>query len=128
MYPVQGKQLLCEVIVLDALVPSRLSAGSVGNPGIAAAEAVERKKDKYKGVIEKVYLFQPLAFEIQGSPGPSREEFLKDLCKSLCIMNNDPRAGSFAKHRISLAIRIALAACVFVTANDKMTIDEIFYL
>ena len=53
-------------------------------------EAEKRKNDEYKGLVEKEYLFQPLAFEVQGSAGPSTEEFLKDLCKSLCIMNNKP--------------------------------------
>ena len=73
----QGKQLLWDVTVVDALAPSRLYAGSVGNPGIGAAEAEERKKDRYKCFVEKGYLFQSLAFEIQGSAGPSSEEFFE---------------------------------------------------
>ena len=42
----QCKQILWDITVGDALAPSRLSAGSVCNPGIAAAEAEERKNDK----------------------------------------------------------------------------------
>ena len=76
---------------MDVLAPSRLSAGFVDSPGIDAAEAEERKNDKYIKIVEKIYLFQPLAFEIQGSAGLSTEEFSKDLCKSLCVMNNEPR-------------------------------------
>ena len=43
---VPWKQLLWEVTVADALAPSRLSGGLVGEPGIVAVEAEERKNDK----------------------------------------------------------------------------------
>ena len=79
--------------------------------GIAEAEAEEKKNDKYEGLDEKNYLFQLIACEVQGSAGPSKEQFLKDLCKSLCI-NNELRAGGFLKQRSSLDIQIANAACV----------------
>ena len=46
----------------------------------------------------------------------------------LSICTEEPRAGSFLKQRISLAIQIANAACVLGTINDKITFDEIFYL
>ena len=70
-----GKQLLWDVTVVDSLNPSRLSARSVCNPGTAAAEAEEQKKDKYKDLVDDEYLFQPLAFEIQGAAGNSTEFF-----------------------------------------------------
>ena len=63
------KQLLWDVIVVDSLAPCRINAGSVCNPGTAAAEAEERKIDKYE------YLFQLLAFEIQGAAGPAQKFF-----------------------------------------------------
>ena len=37
---------------MDALASSHLSAGSVGNPGIVADEAEERKNGKCKGLVE----------------------------------------------------------------------------
>ena len=119
-----GKQLLWEVLVVDSLAPCWINAGSVCKPGTAAAEAEERKIDKYKDLVNDGYLFQPLAFEIQGAAGPSTEVF----CKNLSICTEEPRAGSFLKQRISLAIQIANAACVLGTINDKITFDEIFYL
>ena len=70
-----GKQLLGEVTVVDSLAPCRINAGSVCNPGTAAAEAEERINDKYKDLVDDGYLFQPLAFEIQGAAGPSTEIF-----------------------------------------------------
>ena len=123
-----GKQLFWDVTVLDSLAPCRISAGSVCNPGTAAAEAEERKIDKYKDLVNDGYLFQPLAFEIQGAAGPSTEVFLSKLRKNLSICTEEPRAGSFLKQRISLAIQIANAACVLGTLNDKITLKEFFYL
>ena len=70
-----GKQLLWNVTVVDSLAPYRIIAGSVCNPGTAAAEEEERKIDKYKDLVNDGYLFQPLAFEIQSAVGPSTEFF-----------------------------------------------------
>ena len=74
------------------------------------------------------YLFQPLAFEIQGAAVPSTEIFLSKLCKNLSMCTEEPRAGSFSKQRLSLAVQIANAAYVRGTINDKITFGEIFYL
>ena len=92
-----GKQLLWDVTVVDSLALCRVNAGSVCNPGTAAAEAEERKFDKYKELVNDGYLFPPLAFEIQGAAGPSTENFLSKLCKNLSICTEEPRAGSFLK-------------------------------
>ena len=70
-----GEQLLWDVTVVDSLVPCKINAGSLCNPGTAAAEAEERKIDKYKDLVNDGYLFQPLAFETQGTAGPSTEIF-----------------------------------------------------
>ena len=112
-----GKQLLWDVTVMDYLAPNRISAMSICNPGTAAAEAEERKNDKYKDLVDDRYLFHPLAFEIKGAAGPSPEIFLSMLCKNLSICTEEPRAGSFLKQRISMAIQIANAACVLGTIN-----------
>ena len=121
-----GKQLLWDVTVVDSLAPCRINAGSICNPGTAAAE--EQKIDKYKDLVNGGYLFQPLAFEIQGAAGTSTEVFLSKLCKNLSICTEEPRAGSCLKQRISLAIQIANAACVLGTINDKKIFNEIFLL
>ena len=59
-----AKQLLRDVTVVDSLAPCRISAGCICNPGTAAAEAKERKNEKYKDLVDVGYLFKPLAFEI----------------------------------------------------------------
>ena len=92
-----GKQLLWDVTVVDSLAPCRINAWSVCNPGTAAAEGEEQKIDKNKDLVNDAYLFQPLAFEIQGAAGPSTETFLSKLYKNLSIRTEEPRAGSFLK-------------------------------
>ena len=43
-----GEQLLWDVTVVDSLAPCRINAGSVCNPGTAAAEAEKQKKTSIK--------------------------------------------------------------------------------
>ena len=95
-----GKQLLWDVTVVDSLAPCRINQGSVCNPGTAAAEAEERKIDKYEDLVNDEYLFQPLAFEIQGAADPSPETFLSKIWKNLSICTEEPRAGSVLKQNL----------------------------
>ena len=74
-----GKELLWDVTLVDSLAPCRINDGSVCNPGTAAAEAEGRKNDKYKDLVDDGYLFQPLAFEIQGAAGHSTNFFEQAL-------------------------------------------------
>ena len=123
-----GRQMVWDVTVVDSLAPSRINAGSICNPGTTAADAEQRKTSKYHKLIDTGYLFQPLAFEVQGAMGPETELFVKSLCKKLCDVHDKNRAGSFFKQRISLCIQIANAACVLGTVNDRDSFDEIYYL
>ena len=91
-------------------------------------ERKSEKKEKYKDLVDAGYLFQPLAFEIQGPAGPTTEMFLSKLCKNLSICTDEPRAGSFLNQRISLAIQIANAAYVLGTINYETTFDEFFFV
>ena len=52
-----GKQLVWDVTVVDALAPSRLSQGSLCNPGTTATEAEARKIQKYHELIDNGYIF-----------------------------------------------------------------------
>ena len=61
-----GKQLVWDVTVVDALAPSRLNLGSLCNPGTTATEGEARKIEKYRELIDKGYIFQPVALEVQG--------------------------------------------------------------
>ena len=79
------------------LAPSRLTAGSVGDPGNAAAK-----------------------------PNGGRITSIKVLLKKVTISINEARAGCFSKQN-PLAIKIDNVACILGTVNNKTTFDEIFF-
>ena len=79
-----GKQLECDVTVLDALAPSRLNQNFFCNPRTTAIKAEARKSEKYCEIIDSGYIFQLVAVEIQGSLGEGSEIFITRLCKMLC--------------------------------------------
>ena len=95
------------------------------NPGNTATEAEARKIEKYRELIDKGYIFQPVALEVQGSLGESNEIFITRLCKMLCRSHDDQRAGSFSKQRISMALQIGNAACVLGTVSDRDAFEEV---
>ena len=66
-----GKQFLWDVTAVDSLAPCKINAGSLCKP---VTVVKSKKNDKYK---DDGYLFQPLAFEIQGAAGPSTEIFFE---------------------------------------------------
>ena len=114
-----GKQLVWDVTCVDLPAPSRIENGSVANPGTAAEYAEELKTAKYVCLTDKGYIFQPLAFEIQGGVEPSTSTFLKNLCKKLSVFNQENRAGSFFRQRLSLAIQADNTASVVGTVRDE---------
>ena len=124
----EGKQLVWDVTCGNLLAPSRIENGSVANPGAAAEDAKELKTAKYVCLTDKVYIFQPLAFEIQGGVGASASTFLKNLCKKLCVFNQKMRAGSFSRQRLSLAIQAGNAASVVGTVRNEDHLSELYYL
>ena len=106
----EGKQSVWDVTCVDLLAPSRIEKGSVANPGAAAEEAEELKTAKYVCLTDKGYIFQPLAFKFQST-------FWKNLCKKLCVFNQD-----------SLAIQAGNAVSVFGTVRDEDLLSELYYL
>ena len=92
----EGKQLVWDVTCVDLLAPSRIENGSVANPGTAAEDAEEMKTAKYVCLTDKGYIFQPLAFEIQGGAGPSPSTFLKNLCKNCACAIKKIELGRFS--------------------------------
>ena len=74
-----AEQLLWNVMVVDSLAPSRISAGSNCNPGTPLLKRKSKKNDKCKDLLVDGYLFQPLVFEIQGAAGPSTDFFEQAL-------------------------------------------------
>ena len=92
----EGKQLLWDVTCVDLPTPSRIENGSVANPGTAAEDAEELKTAKYVCLTDKGYIFQPLAFEIQGGVGPSTSTFLKNCVKNCACSTRKIDPGRFS--------------------------------
>ena len=122
-----GKQLVWDVTCVDLLAPSRIENGSIANPGTAAEDAEDLKTAKYVCLTDEGYIFQPLAFETQGGVGPSTSTFL-NLCKKLCVFNQENRAGSFFRQRLSLSIQAGNAASVVGTVRDEDHLSKLYYL
>ena len=87
-----GKQPVWDVMVVDALAPSRLNQGSLCNPGTTATEAEARKIEKYLELKDNGYIFQPAALDVQGSLGESSGVFITRLCRKICRSHDDQRA------------------------------------
>ena len=109
-------------------MPSRLNHGSLCNPGTNATEAEARISEKYRNLIDKGYIFQPVALEVQGSLCQTSEIFIKRLCKMLCRSHDDQRAGSFLKQRISVALQIGNPACVLGIVSDRDAFEVNYYI
>ena len=58
-----GKQLGCDVTVVDALAPSLVNQGSLCNPGTTAAKAEARKFEKGREFIDKGCIYQSVAMK-----------------------------------------------------------------
>ena len=96
--------------------------------GFTATEAEARKVEKYREIINKGYIFQPVALDVQGSLCESSEIFITRLCKMLCRSHDDQRAGSFLKQRISMALQIGNTACALGTVSDSDAFKEFYYI
>jgi hypothetical protein len=110
----RGDCLAWDVTAVDALAPSNVTR-SASTPSSAATAAEERKTAKYEELVSRGYIFQPVAFEVQGRPGPSTENFLNTLGAKLKLATHNKKAHSQLLQRLSVAIQIGNAACVMGT-------------
>ena len=79
-------------------------------------------------IINRGYLFQPVAFEIQGGAGPATKRFLSKLGKLIQDSTNEARASAFLRQRISVCIQMSNAACVIETLRPQASLDEVFMI
>ena len=90
-----GKPLVWDVTVVDALAPSRLNQGSLSNPETTPTDAESRKHEKYQGLFDNGYIFQPMTLELKGCQGKSNRLFITRLRKIVCHSHNP---GAFQSH------------------------------
>jgi hypothetical protein len=79
--------------------------------GKVAESAEQRKLNQYLG-IDNICIFQPLAFETLGSPGPLTEVFLNSIGKILINKSGDPRAATFMKQKLSVELQKNLCSSI----------------
>ena len=119
-----GKKLVWDVTVVDALAPIRLDQVSLCNPWTFGTEAESRKVEKYRELLDNGYFFQLLAMDVLVFLG-EQWVFITCLCKLLCLSQDDQRAGIFLKQRISLVLQIGNEASVLGTVSDRYAFEEV---
>ena len=120
----RGASLAWDATAVDALAPSNMSR-SASTPGHAAKAAEEKKCSKYSELVERGFIFQPVAFEVQGRAGPATEDFLHTLGKKIRDQTNNPKAYQQLLQRLSIAIQMGNAAAVMGTIpeGNRETLD-----
>ena len=117
-----GKYLVWDATCVDTFCPSNLQQSKDVSGG-AAAKAEGVKTSKYSH-LDRVYNFQPIAFETCGSMGPSSEAFLRDLGRRLRMATGEPKSYTHLLQRLSVAIQVGNAASVMGTLpSDSQDID-----
>jgi hypothetical protein len=66
----RGCALTWDATVVDPLAPSRITSAAT-RPGTTAEDAEQKKRRKYDELTHRGYMFEPVAFETLGRPGPS---------------------------------------------------------
>ena len=97
------------------------------HPGAAAARAEDNKRIKYED-LARDYQFVPLGFETMGSWGPSTANFVAELGRLLVQSTGEPRATSFLRQRLSIAIQRGNAAAIRGTVPEANGLSELFNL
>lgn len=121
----QGRALIWDATCADTLAPSHVE-GSSQVAGFAAAKAASAKNKKYQQV-KLQFEFVAIAVETLGVWSQDAKKFTTDLGKLLIESSGDPRASSFLRQKISLAIQRGNAASVLGTMPLEF-IEDIFYL
>jgi hypothetical protein len=114
----RGACLAWDATVVDALAPSNITRSST-TPGHAAEAAEVKKTAKYHELVERGYIFQPVAFEVQGRAGPETETFLSKLGRKIKEATHNKKAHFELLQRISIAIQMGNAASVMGTLPES---------
>src|SRR6201995_2714330 len=94
------------------LVPSHLRQSSQA-AGSAAALGESRKVTKYSDIASSGdFIFAPIAVETLGVWGTSALAICEEIGGRAALLSGDPRATSFLKQRLSLAVQRGNAASV----------------
>ena len=110
-----GRYLVWDFTCPDTLAPSHVRQTSL-TAGSAAANAEVLKVAKYSELVSSGdYIFAPIAIETLGVWGPAALAICDEIGGRAARLSGDPRAPSFLRQRLSLAVQRGNAASVIGT-------------
>jgi hypothetical protein len=110
-----GRYLVWDFTCPDTLAPSHLT-GTSAVAGSAAANAETAKLAKYSELASSGdYVFAPVAIETLGVWGTAALTLCDEIGRRAALLTGDPRAPSFLKQRLGLAVQRGNAASVLGT-------------
>ena len=109
----RGRCLLWDATCPDTLAPSHLQRSSAG-AGAAAAVAEANKSAKYAS-LAVAHEFVPVVIETLGTWGTAGLAFVNEVGRRIFSVSGDPRAASFLRQRLSMAVQRGNAASVLGT-------------
>ena len=114
-----GRYLVWDFTCPDTLAPSHLRQ-SCREAGSAAVSAEALKRTKYHELVSSGdYTFVPVAIETLGVWGASAMELCGEIGRRAARLSGDPRAPSFLKQRLGLAVQRGNAAAVTGTHPER---------
>ena len=86
-----------------------------------------KKHKKYASLSEQ-YIFTPVALETLGSWGPEANTFVGELGRRLAAATGEPRATSFLRQKIGIAVQRGNAVCIRQSLPNGTGLNELFYI
>lgn len=122
----KGKCLVWDVTCVNTLAASHIK--SAASQAGAPSEAAELKKHKKYASLSEQYIFTPVALETLGSWGPEASTFVSELGRRLEVATGEPRAASFLRQKISIAVQRGNAVCIRQSLPNGTGLNELFYI
>ena len=111
----RGQYLVWDFTCPDTLAPSHLNQSSLA-AGSAAVKAEANKRQKYVELANSGdYIFTPIAVETLGAWGPSALAICAEIGGRIAARTGDPRATSFLRQRMDIAVQRGNSAAVVGT-------------
>ena len=114
----RGRTLTWDATIVDPLAPSHIvQTAATGGHAVGEAEALKIRK--YQDLIDRGYLFHPVAFETFGRPGAGTAAFVREIGSRLETVTREPRSHRFLLQRCTIAIMIGNAASIMGTVDPS---------
>ena len=115
-----------KILIWDATCPDTFTSSyeplATREPGAVAAEAEQRKRQKYAN-LDGNHFFVPVAVETLGVIGPESESFLRGLARKVMEATGEPSSHQYLLQRLSVAIQRGNSAAIQGTALGSPTMD-----